>query len=285
MKAISLFSGIGGIDLAMERAGIQPAVMCEIDKHCREVLHWHWPDTPVLHDVKDVSYDLIGDDFDILTAGWPCQGNSVAGHRKGMDDPRSGLWSEVARMLGELQPKWFAGENVPGLLSVNGGRDFLAVLRSLDELGYGVAWRVLDAQHFGVPQRRRRVILVGCLGDPASAAEVLFDIEGRGGDSAESGEAREGTPRASVVSTLQGGGKRGYRVDAESAAGGQLVVSGSAVRRLTPLECERLQGFPDNWTAGQSDSARYRQLGNAVAVPVLEWVMRRLVSTSNRGSA
>jgi len=372
-----LFAGIGGFDLAMERAGVNVTFACEIDPACRGVLARHFPEAQVLPDVTEVgSHHIYNSGFcpgqGILTAGWPCQGNSVAGRRAGMADPRSGLWREVARIAGDLRPRWLVGENVPGILTVRGGADFLEVVRSLDELGYGVAWRVLDAQHLGVPQRRRRVILVGCLGDPARAAEVLFEPESMLGSAAPRPEARArvaGTLAASAgsgclggigqsastitsritetVSTLQGGGRRGYRVDAEGAAGGHLIpvavdnynflagepdgpafshlsanggytnrmvavfhqnqrgelretaVTGSIataggkpgqgypavriglrVRRFTPLECERLQGFPDGWTEGQPDAARYRQTGNAVAVPVIEWLMRRIAGAS-----
>jgi len=274
-----------------------------------------------------------------------------------MDDPRSGLWSHVVRLLAELRPAWFIGENVPGLLSVNDGRDFSTVVHDLAGLGYGFCWRVLDARHFGVPQRRRRVVIVGRLGDSgAAAAQVLLEPEGVPGNPAAGIEPRKGPARparastavgfahtagidmqvstevyptikaghdtvpsvvyaANEVSTLQAaGGERGYRIDAEAAAGGHLVAfaenqrgelttsdtlpslkvgggkpgqgypaitDGVIVRRLTPLECERLQGFPDGWTDGQADSHRNKQLGNSVAVPVFEWVGRRLVAVDS----
>lgn len=365
LTAVSLFAGIGGFDLALERAGARTVAAVEIDPDCRGVLRRHFPGTAVFDDVTEVTGDqLRAAGFvpgrGILCAGWPCQGNSVAGRRKGMADPRSGLWRHVVRLLAEARPRWFLGENVPGLLSINGGRDFGTVLRDLDELGYGVAWRVLDAQFFGVPQRRRRVFIAGCLGDPCGPVEVLLEPEGGEGNPAEGGAARTGTAGAPsgvtsgprtvgtlgtsgpgggwrlgadeaaadqliTAATLQGGGRRGHRIDAEGAAGGHLIAetfpvalrgrdSGSqaecgepgdpaftvrtpgggssypmiaqpaAVRRLLPVECERLQGFPDDWTrwqddgTEQSDSARYRQAGNAVAVPVVEWIARRVVA-------
>jgi DNA (cytosine-5)-methyltransferase 1 len=377
LTAVSLFAGIGGIDLALKRAGARVAAAVEIDPDCRGVLRRHFPGTAIFNDVTEVTSDQLRaagfvSGRGILGAGWPCQGNSVAGHGQGMADPRSGLWRHVVRLLAETRPRWFLGENVPGLLSVNGGRDFGRVIADLDELGYGVAWRVLDAQHFGVPQRRRRVFLAGCLGDGIAPVKVLFEPESGSGDLAAGGESRPGSAGATgggAVSTLQGGGRRGYRVDAESAAGGHLIAAtlrshprpgsnsngavvpvalrgrddgsnlefgeagdpaftvrtpgggssypmvaafnpqtgGSkarlgygdkptalqanqvtavhqpdAIRRLTPLECERLQGFPDEWTAGQSDSARYRELGNSVAVPVVEWITRRIVAVEAR---
>jgi DNA (cytosine-5)-methyltransferase 1 len=198
---------------------------------------------------------------------------SVAGKRAGLAGARSGLWWHVVRLLQETQARWFLGENVPGLLSSNDGQDFHAVCDSLGQLGYGYAARVLDAQWFGVPQRRRRVFIVGHLGEPWPApAEVLFECEGGAGDSAAGGEAGPGVAAGSAhgagvlsytrvahgeyapgvgtlqakggdcgggseslitttVSTLQGGGRRGYRIDAESASGGHLIVGGGRVDR------------------------------------------------------
>jgi DNA (cytosine-5)-methyltransferase 1 len=356
LKEISLFSGIGGISLGLQRAGVSTALLCEYDKHARGILTRHYPHAAIHNDVTE----LTADDCraagavpgrTILTAGWPCQGNSVAGRRGGMDDPRSGLWSHVVRVLADLRPAWFIGENVPGLLSVNDGRDFGVVVHDLAGLGYGFAWRVLDARYFGVPQRRRRVVIVGRLGDTgAASAQVLLEPEGVPGDPAAgitprprpAGHARAGDAVGRVVGVLGGhahtltaeghdasedgtgrgtpivyipstagtlvshggndkhdttrmtyvahevstltaaGGERGYRIDAETAAGGHLLAGGNrsetGVRRLTPLECERLQGFPDDWTEGQADSHRSKQLGNSVAVPVFEWVGRRLVA-------
>lgn len=189
---ISLFSGVGGFDLAASEAGIPTIAACEIDKAARGVLADHFPDTHIYLDVKEVTGDSLrslGADpgRTVLTAGWPCQGNSVAGRRGGMDDERSGLWAEVARILAEFRPAWFVGENVPGLLSVAGGWDYATVLGDMARLGYGFAWRVLDARRFGVPQRRRRIVLVGHLGDDGRApAQVLLEPEGGGRNPAES---------------------------------------------------------------------------------------------------
>ena len=189
---VGMFSGIGGFELAMAAAGIPTLAAAEIDKKARGVLHDRFPETHIYHDVKDMTGDSLRSlgatpSRTVLSAGWPCQGNSVAGRRNGLADPRSGLWGEVVRILAELRPAWFVGENVPGLLSVNGGADFATVVGDLAELGYGFAWRVLDAQHFGVPQRRRRVVIVGRLGDSGRApAQVLLEPEGLPGDSAQS---------------------------------------------------------------------------------------------------
>lgn len=335
LQEVSLFSGIGGISLGLERAGVHTALLCEQDKHARGILQRHYPHAAIHNDVTE----LTADDCraagavpgrTVLTAGWPCQGNSVAGARGGMDDPRSGLWSHVVRLLAEHRPAWFIGENVPGLLSVNDGRDFSIVVHDLAKLGYGFTWRILDARHFGVPQRRRRVVIVGRLGDTgAAAAQVLLEPQGVPGNPAAGIDPRAraaGSPRASaqdgrviyvadrttslksapggaddnwaqggrlVAFALRGrdegalpeihgdGSTVGSIRAAEGGSSRDYIAGETVVRRLTSLELERLQGFPDGWTEGQADSHRSKQLGNSVAVPVFEWVGRRLVAVDN----
>jgi len=202
LDEVALFAGVGGISLAASHAGMRTLLACEIDPACRKVLAHRFPETVLHNDVRTLTADAIRragavPARTVLTAGWPCQGNSVAGRRAGMDHEGSGLWREVARVLAEFRPAWFVGENVPGLLSVNGGRDFAAVLHDLAELGYGWAYRVLDARYFGVPQRRARVIVVGHLGDSGAApAEILFEPESGQGDSAARGQAWPGVAGA-----------------------------------------------------------------------------------------
>lgn len=447
MRVGSLFSGIGGLDLGLERAGMDVRWQCEIDKAARSVLRRHFPDATLYDDVTTFGGD--GEPVDLICGGFPCQDLSVAGRRAGLAGERSGLFYEFMRIASELAPRWLLIENVPGLLSSNGGRDMGAVLGTLGELGYGWAYRVLDAQYFGVAQRRRRVFIVGCLGDAARATQVLFEPESCSGDSpprreagtrvtggvaaclnsggnnggfrTEPGEhlttvvgalacntgpnghdagnlmcnqavdaghimpvaatpeahsprydhwtetfvthpltseghdaSEDGTGRGTplvmapafskrpgqqiatredglsyaltsgepprVLSIAQnqrgelrtgdvspalqcGGGKPGQKYPCVAFEPGSVarnagpagespqcptlrshmgdnqpaVREGMAVRRLTPTECERLQGFPGGWTEGQADSARYRQLGNAVCVPVAEWIGRRIV--------
>ncbi len=127
--------------------------------------------------------------IDVLCAGWPCQNNSIAGNREGHKGEKSGLWSEVRRILGIFRPKWFIGENVPGLFSVNDGEDFWQVISDIDSLGYCVAWDVLDSKNFGVAQRRERVIIVGSFGN-IGAGKVLFEQESGDRDSKEDSEIR-----------------------------------------------------------------------------------------------
>ena len=195
MRLGSLFTGIGGFDLAFERAGFELAWQVEIDEHCRRVLERHWPEVRRHRDVRHVHDERAArcpgclSAVDVLAGGFPCQDVSVAGRRAGLAGERSGLWFEFHRLAAHLRPRWVVIENVPGLLSSNGGRDFGVIVRGLVELGYGVAWRVLDAQYFGVAQQRRRVFVVGCLGDrpvppryflsPRAAAGILRRAEKR----------------------------------------------------------------------------------------------------------
>lgn len=456
MTAVSLFAGVEGIGLALEAAGVTVTAAVEIDDAARGVIADRRPNTHLFTDVTKVTPDELRatgfvPERGIISAGFPCQDLSVAGRRAGLGGARSGLFWHVMRLADALRPQWLLLENVPGLLSsvcatpegddgdladldedglpagdgpctggcmaAHGGA-MGTVLGAVGELGYGFSYRVLDAQFFGVPQRRRRVFIVGCLGDAGRPVQVLLEPEGRGGNPPKGQQAGAGVAAtltsgtsgtgvsapgrrqeddvnlvvAEVASILQGGGKRGHRIDAESAAGGHLVMqtyqkvirsgerdkdgnlppevwaerpvaatlnlndlgsesrsvelvvsatgdvthtltaeghdasedgtgrgtpivfshiagidqqasehvtptvkaghdtmpsvsTGTTVRRLTPMECERLQGFPDGWTLTsggkpQADSARYRQMGNAVAVPCVAWIARRIVEVA-----
>lgn len=315
MNYVSLFSGIGGFDLGFDRAGMTCAAQVERDTAAAGVLARHWPDVARFDDVCTFGKDSINGSVDLICGGFPCQDLSVAGPRSGLAGERSGLWFEFARIVGELRPQWVVIENVPGLLSSNGGRDFAVILHGLGQFGYLSAWRILDAQYFGVAQRRRRVFVVASLGD-GRAAQVLFESDSVRRDSAprrEAGARVAGTPESRARTG-------GYDPGAHGAASGHLIAYGGnntagaidvatacnahggsgrmdfesetfvfeprfaspahGVRRLMPVECERLQGFPDGWTAGQSDSARYRQTGNAVAVPVAEWIGRWIMEAN-----
>jgi DNA (cytosine-5)-methyltransferase 1 len=184
LTGVSLFAGVGGFDLAMERNGVEVVANVEIDKACQSVLAKHFPNAKQFSDITDVKgSDLIGAGFEpsrgIITGGFPCQDLSVAGKRAGLIGERSGLFWEIARLIEETKTEWFILENVPGLLTSNKGKDFGVVIGTMADIGYSSAWRVLDAQHFGVPQRRRRVFIVGRrTGNELSAAEVLFKSEG-----------------------------------------------------------------------------------------------------------
>jgi DNA (cytosine-5)-methyltransferase 1 len=303
---------------------------------------------------------IVGDEYepiDLLVGGTPCQSFSIAGLRGGLDDDRGNLALEFLRLAQRTRPKWLVWENVPGVLSSNGGRDFGSIIGGMVEIGYGIAYRVLDAQYFGVAQRRRRVFVVGCLGNAASAAAVLFErhsLQGHFAPSREKGQEVAGTleSRASGGGGGPGAGTDGaaagylqpvtahrmlsmgeYQQDEVASAmkardykdatdlvsqaysimpmnsgkdykaretevaqplmaggpvggnqGGDYVAQ-SAVRRLTPRECERLQGFSDDFTqipyrnkpADQCpDGPRYKALGNSMAVPVMRWIGTRI---------
>lgn len=187
MTAVSLFAGVGGFDLALERNGVKVVASVEIDKKASAVLAKHFPNSTLFGDITEVTGEqLISAGFDprngIITGGFPCQDLSVAGKRAGLSGKRSGLFWEICRLLDETRAQNFILENVPGLLSSNNGADMATVVEALVERGYCIAWRVLDAQYFGVPQRRRRVFIVGCLGNNGVAPEQILAIaEGRAG--------------------------------------------------------------------------------------------------------
>jgi DNA (cytosine-5)-methyltransferase 1 len=191
LTGVSLFAGVGGFDLAMQRQGVKVVASVEIDKNCNQVLAQHFPDATQFTDVTTVKgEDLINAGFTprtgIITGGFPCQDLSVAGKRAGLAGERSGLFWEIARLVEETQTEYFIIENVPGLLSSNNGADFGVVIGTMADLGYSLGWRVLDAQHFGVPQRRRRVFVVGRRTPDSSVAEILFKSEGLRGNTSQS---------------------------------------------------------------------------------------------------
>ena len=296
MKFGSLFTGVGGFDLGLERADFECAWQVERDPHCLEVLAEHYPNVERYTDVRTVGKHNL-EPVELICGGFPCQDLSVAGKRAGFAGERSSLWFEFERIIDELRPKWVIVENVPGLLSSRNGADFAIILKALDDRGYGVAWRVLDSQNFGVAQRRRRVFIVASLGN-ASCAEVLFESESVSGNIAKGGKAGEdiayslranpshsgdkgdgGINTTLVTATLRGFGHgwQGQHNDTNA-----VLVPLVGVRRLTPTECERLQGFPDGWTAGQSDTQRYKQMGNAVTVNVIEWIGIRISNKEHK---
>ena len=419
----SVCSGIEAVTVAWESLGFRPAWFAEIDPFCSALLAHRYPDVENLGDFTAIQD--IRSPIDILAGGTPCQSFSIAGRRGGLDDARGNLAIEFCRLAGRLRPRWIVWENVPGVLSSNGGRDFGSIVGSLAELGYGCAWRVLDAQFLGVPQRRRRVFVVGHLGDWRRAAAVLLEREGLCRDTPARRKTREATPgdpvcgaevgpsggrftdlaptldarckdsairnqigllvfggnnttgpidvatacnahggsgrmdfdtETFVAHTLRGHGfdasedgtgrgtplvpvafsSKDYGADAgrngpdaardaarpepcqrrrtgrglrsrgadgayasmrpselcrrSSASGARgrarrSVTRGQrtlAVRRLTPRECERLQGMPDDYTLipyrgkPAADGPRYRAIGNSMAVPVMRWIGRRI---------
>ena len=191
MRYISLFSGVEAATLAWEPLGWEPVAFAEIEPFPSAVLVYRWPDVPNLGDVTKVDWSKYRGTVDLVVGGSPCQAFSVAGKREGLLDDRGQLMLEYVRAVREVEPRWFLWENVPGVLSQDGGRAFGTILREMDELGYGLAWRILDAQFFGVAQRRRRVFLVGCTGGVGASAAVLFESESVSGNTQTSKQKRE----------------------------------------------------------------------------------------------
>jgi DNA (cytosine-5)-methyltransferase 1 len=213
LTGVSLFAGVGGFDLAMERNGVEVVANVEIDKQCQKVLAKHFPKAKQFSDITDVKgSDLVGAGFEpsrgIITGGFPCQDLSVAGKRAGLVGERSGLFWEIARLIEETKTEWFILENVPGLLTSNKGKDFGVVIGTMADIGYSLAWRVLDAQYFGVPQRRRRVFIVGKrTGDGLSSAEVLFKSEGLRRNITQSKQTRQDSTASITRSVNLASGK------------------------------------------------------------------------------
>jgi DNA (cytosine-5)-methyltransferase 1 len=203
MKYGSVCSGIEAATMAWEHMGWEAQWFSEIENFPSAVLAHHYPNVPNLGDMTKLNQNPIFNEstIDVLVGGTPCQSFSVAGLRKGLEDPRGNLALEFCRLAYLKKPKWIVWENVPGVLSSNGGKDFGSFLGALGELGYGFAYRVLDAQHFGVPQRRRRVFVVGHLGDWRPAAAVLFESESLCRNNTESGGKRKTTPSKTETST------------------------------------------------------------------------------------
>ena len=192
MRFLSVCSGIEAASCAWDWEAV---AFSEIEKFPCQVLAHHYPETPNWGDMTKFK-EWPDADVDVLVGGTPCQSFSVAGLRKGLDDPRGNLMLTYLAIAAKYRPEWVVWENVPGVLSSNGGLDFASFLRGLGECGYGFAYRVLDAQYFGVPQRRRRVFVVGCLGDWRSAAAVLFEqhsLQGHSAPSRKKGKDSAGT--------------------------------------------------------------------------------------------
>jgi DNA (cytosine-5)-methyltransferase 1 len=208
--------------------------------------------------------------IDLLVGGTPCQSFSLAGSREGLDDSRGDLALEFCRIAKTKQPRWIVWENVPGVLSASKGEDFKKIIGEMSKLRYGVCWRILDAQNFGVPQRRRRVFVVGYLGDWKPAAAVLFERT-----CFERNNKKGSKSENEIAGTIKSGYHKCWNDLANIV---NIVPQGKYGRRLTPLECERLQGFEDNYTAipNAKDSDRYKAIGNSMAVPVMHWLGERI---------
>ena len=338
----SVCSGVEAASLAWMPLGWKPAWFSEIEPFPCAVLKRRFPEVPNLGDMTKIKVETIengklqrfkngsGADVvvpggvDLLVGGTPCQGFSVAGKQDGLDDPRSALCLAYCELLETMRPRWFVWENVPGVFSANQGDDFRAFLRKIDEIGYSCAWRVLDAQYVrvdgyprAIPQRRRRVFVVGYFGsDFRCPAEVLFEPEIVFRTTPPRRSKGSGVARCLTASTGGASGKEQQNtVVICNSVPDVLCVHGSQdpvtqhelahtagrnngrencvyenhpqafVRRLLPVEYERLMGFPDNWTRivwkGKPeercpDSHRYKACGNSMCVNVMRWIGMRI---------
>jgi len=226
LRHASFFSGVGGLDLGFERAGIETVSVSEIDPYANSVLAERFPGAPNLGSITEINADDIPE-ADIWSGGFPCQDLSVAGKRAGFSGKRSSLAFTFLDLVERRRPRWLVLENVPGLFSSNQGRDFLRLLSEMDELGYSVAWRTLDARYFGVAQRRRRVFIVASL-EPNRAEQVLFECEGGCGHLAPSKQTRQGVAGgAPDGSGIAGAITRRFSKGVNSTIDEPLIVSPS----------------------------------------------------------
>ena len=171
MQVLDLFSGIGGFSLGLEKCGMKTVAFCEIDEYAKKVLKKHWSDVPIYDDVTKLSKEVLDNDrisVDLICGGFPCQDISVAGVKKGIEGERSGLWSEFARLISEIRPKYAIVENVPNLLSGDRGRWFGRVLGDLAKIGYDAEWHCISASELGARHHRDRVWIIAYLGNPSS---------------------------------------------------------------------------------------------------------------------
>lgn len=285
----SICSGIEAATVAWRPLGWKAAWFAEIEPFPSAVLAHHYPDVPNLGDFTKINES---EPIDLLVGGTPCQSFSVAGKRLGLDDPRGNLTIEWLRLVQRLLPRWLVWENVPGVLSDDGGRTFGAILGTLGQLGYGFAYRVLDAKGFGVPQQRRRVFVVGHLGDWRRAAAVLFERGSLSGHplssrAAWANPAASGEGKAGIVcfdenqissSKNRSNPRPGGACHALTTYRPPTIATMEFVRRLTPLECESLQGFPGGYSniGGAAPGPRYAAVGGSMAVPVMRWIGERI---------
>ncbi|MDQ0902755.1 DNA cytosine methyltransferase [Paenibacillus sp. V4I7] len=289
LKVASFFSGIGGFDLGLERSGMEVVFQCEWNAFCQKVLRKHWPNVKLMGDINEVTIDDVPA-AEVWCGGFPCQDVSLAnqGKRKGLEGERSGHFYKYAELIEQGRPQWVLVENVPGLLNSNNGDDFRVVISTLEKLGYGVAWRVLDAKYFGTPQRRRRVYIVASYRSNR-ASEVLFE-QGTIAIASRQGLGQRETTRSRPGASIQtsnlysiqhagigrkasaGPQAKGYRNDGETYTLDSRGSSDAVCQTDDAFGVREAAGF-----SGGMDGSRFRTLGNAVAVPVINWIGKRII--------
>jgi len=296
LKFGALFTGIGGFDKGLENVGMECSWQCEIDKNCLNILNRHWPNIPKFTDITKLArrvYDCepetndelvlcpicdmefgdcecVGTDqlideygeVDLLCGGFPCQSISAAKDRwgaKGLEGKESSLWFEYLRIIKEIYPKWIIIENVGRLRNGRDGKDFRTIVEQLDGLDYVGVGMVLDSASFGLPARRPRTFIVARKRQTDSGFSEAQRM---------AGHFLRNDPGFFLLQ------ERGQSFSEDYGAS---RPSSSNYRMLTPVECSRLMGYPDDWNDGQSRTTRYKQLGNAVAIPVIEWIGKQIL--------
>jgi len=284
----------------------------EIDKYAVQIYQKHFPNHKNYGDITTIDEHSLPD-FDLLCGGFPCQSFSIAGKRKGFEDTRGTLFFDLARILKAKQPRLFLFENVKGLLSHDGGRTFKTIIFTLDELGYDLQWQIINSKNHGVPQNRERVFIIGHLRGTRRPEVFPFyeanpeDIQSKQAQTVNCIDANyhkgidnHGQRTAVIIPEAT---KQGYALAYEGDSINLSVPNSSTprgrvgkgiaqtldtgmqqytfykgrVRRLIPLECERVQAFPDNWTDGESDRQRYKMIGNAVTVNVIRDIISKML--------
>lgn len=302
MKYFDAFSGMGGFSVAIKQSN--PSVECigfsEVDNHAISVYKKHFPTHINFGDITKIKIEKLPD-FDILAGGFPCQSFSRAGKKKGFEDARGTLVFELARILEGKKPSYFVFENVERLISSNGGRDFRGIIQIFDECRYDMQWQILNSKNFGLPQNRSRIFIVGNLrGKPRPEVFPFKENKGESTESREVGNNLRVTNESLILipNTVYQGGtrkvvyKRGKIFPPILASQGksgdnQPIITIPDYRRLTPLECERLQGYEDDYSKygcdGKliSNTQRYRMIGNAVSVPVVKAIFDEFFRSIN----
>jgi DNA (cytosine-5)-methyltransferase 1 len=287
----SAFSGVGGFELGLPQDW-EVIGQSEIDKNANRVLRYRFPDVKNYGDIEKIDYGEIPD-FDVLIGGSPCQNLSYAGKREGLVGDKSRLFYSYITILKEKHPRYFVFENVAGLLSSNQGWDFAEVQDQFSKAGYDIWWQVLDAKDFGIPQHRERVFILGSLGGEGLRKVFLEPKYGQE-DNGVSGQitkilvhsmmGRKGNPDHGGVGHLVSELPYSRTID---TGNGQAIELEGRIRHLTPLEAERLMGWPDEWTRWGidekgnkielSNNARYHLIGNGVVPQVVSAVIKEVI--------